>query len=284
MCEVNSCPAYELRWDHYFEEVALSKEQIDSVQSFLNAVDQIRTSWSTETFPWFRGEPANVKTPLIPKLYREKEDGSLHQENKLLQYFRMRAPVLGGESIPERGETDKWLFLAQHVGLPTRLLDWSENALCALHFAIEPSGYTGEGSGSPTVWMLDYVELNNLTLFELGEDMVPNAPTITWIKNLYNKNIRGAWELNRIGTELPIAIHATYIHPRMHSQRSCFTINGIDDEGFNKVLPNENVIRGILIDEGEIPIIRKQLREMGITHGALFPELDGLAKELTTVF
>ena len=102
--------------------------------------------------------------------------------------------------------------------------------------------------------------------------MVPNSPTITWIKNLFTKNIRGAWESNRIGTDLPMAIHATYIHPRMYAQKSCFTINGMDEQGFMKVITNDNVIQGIQIDSGQVTEIIKQLREMGITHGAVPPK------------
>jgi FRG domain len=66
--------------------------------------------------------------------------------------FRMKAPTFTPSDTPGRDETDQWLFLAQHVGLPTRLLDWTESSLVGLYFALQYS--------KPVVWMLDPFALN----------------------------------------------------------------------------------------------------------------------------
>jgi hypothetical protein len=111
---------------------------IRSVEQFIREVKADSAGWPCV---WFRGEP-KVATPLLPKLYRLKGDGTPHDENALLQSFRLKAPTFAIGPCPDRGATDQWLFLAQHVGLPTRLLDWSESALVGLYFALlesEPS-------------------------------------------------------------------------------------------------------------------------------------------------
>ena len=131
----------------------MDKHYIRSVDDFIVRVKRDSEGWP---HAWFRGEPGDVDTPLLPKLYRPRKDGSKHNENKLLQAFRMRAPIFAAASCPDRSAVDEWMFLAQHVGLPTRLLDWSESALVGLYFALL--------NDKPVVWMLNPMELNRLSV------------------------------------------------------------------------------------------------------------------------
>jgi hypothetical protein len=106
--------------------------QIQSVEDLIKAVREDSLPWHSKEPRWFRGEP-DVQTPLTPTLYRHC---LTPHENALLQMFRARATGCG-DAVPMREHTDQWLFLAQHAGLPTRLLDWSEGAQIALYFALK---------------------------------------------------------------------------------------------------------------------------------------------------
>ena len=123
---------------------------IKSIEQFIEAIRDGSSGWHDEEPRWFRGEPS-CNTPLMPTLYR----GGPRRENESLQMFRARGAGYSN-SVPHRDHTDQWLFLAQHVGLPTRLLDWSEGALIGLHFALK--------ADDPVVWMLNPLELNDLSV------------------------------------------------------------------------------------------------------------------------
>ncbi len=249
---------------------------ISSLEEFIGRVRTHRADWP---HAWFRGEPA-VATALLPKLYRPKTDGGQHNENRLLQFFRMKAPTFSARPIPNREATDQWLFLAQHVGLPTRLLDWTESALVGLHFALLEN--------EPVVWMLNPISLNRLSLAPSDAHGDGNDFPLTWVQpesgvNIGAENIHGAWQLDGPGLEYPVAVHPTNIHPRMSVQRSCFTVHGKRKASLKEMLPAADLIQ-FVIDPKVIPQMRNDLRLLGITHATVFPDLEGLAKDLAELF
>jgi hypothetical protein len=258
--------------------------KINSLNSYIDHIREDRKSWDGASIAWFRGEP-NGDTPLLPKVMRPRENGSLFDENKLLQMFRMKAPSFTQEKTPEVTQTDQWLFLAQHVGLPTRLLDWTESALIALYFAIK-------NNKEPIVWMISPLRLNALSVSnnERKRIIYRQVFPLTWFnpkndKNLGIENIKGAWENNYAGIELPIAVIPTYIHPRMSAQRSVFTVHGSIRKPINEMLKDkgmgDNLLRRYEIKPSIVQDLKKDLNILGIQESTAFPDLDGLSRELS---
>lgn len=254
---------------------------ITTIGGFISKVRKQYNEWGSPQYTWFRGEPI-IDTRLLPRLYRPLPDGSFHNENKLLQMFRMKAQSYTSFSTPPRDHIDEWLFLAQHVGLPTRLLDWTENALIALYFALKEK--------KPVVWMvnpikLDHYVYNNLSFENIAEfDEFP----LTWVRpahpkyNIGHENIRGAWENNK-GLELPVAVHPTYLHPRMSAQRSVFTVHGTDKRPLDQLVP-QNILTKFEINPRARQRIYRDLTILGIQEATVYPDLDGLARELASLY
>ena len=100
--------------------------EIHSVDEFLKYV----LTASSKGKYIYRGH-ASLSWQLKPSVGR-RDDYSIELENALFLQFKMKY----WSYTNERPTTDMdMLFLAQHYGLPTRLLDWSYNPLIALYFA-----------------------------------------------------------------------------------------------------------------------------------------------------
>ncbi|HEU4712584.1 MAG TPA: FRG domain-containing protein [Pyrinomonadaceae bacterium] len=189
----------------------------------------------------------NAQYELIPRLWRmigKKTDPALAaaEEKGLLTMFRKRAiPFLNREPT----STWEWLALAQHHGLPTRLLDWSGNPLAAAFFAVENDEY----SGNSAIWCYQ-----SRYPFDLESQADPfSVPTVEQI--------------------VP-----PYITARVAAQAGCFTIHP-----FHQPVSESDIKTKIVINDewGARAEIKHALHVFGIHRASLFPDLDGLCNHLT---
>ena len=115
-----------------------------------------------------------------------------------------------------------------------------------------------------------------------------NQRPLTWLREptLGSLNIKGAWESDAKGLDLPVAIAPTYMHPRMSAQLSRFTIHGKKKESLLDLIPKDDppMLYKYIIDLDAIDTLKKELRWLGVRESSLKPDLDGLAVDLADSF
>jgi hypothetical protein len=140
---------------------AMTKILIKDFQKFHDLVQGYNTTRHV-----FRGV-MDARYELLPKLGRPGMK-FLHNvpdvEGEMLRLFKdFATPYLPSHNL------SKWelLAIAQHHGLPTRLLDWSRNPLVAAYFAVEQ-----EFDGDSAIYVLrdmKYLNIDEIGPFDVKE-------------------------------------------------------------------------------------------------------------------
>jgi hypothetical protein len=151
----------------------------------------------------------------------------------------------------------------QHHGLPTRLLDWSTTFAVALHFAMR------RGAGDAAIWVLNPFELNKLTW---GIESLPPPEELE--SSYYDCFISE----EKVLEAKVVAIQPPRQTPRVLSQHAAFTLHNDVKTPLEKSYPS--ALQKILIPRSLRPQARQFLTLAGISEFSLFPDLDGLARDL----
>ncbi len=204
----------------------------------------------------YRGQ-GNGAEPLLPSIARMNdvvksyEDWNVLQDDLLHMFQQRSLPYLD----PTPTNSLQWLIIAQHHGLPTCLLDWTTNPLKALFFAVENPADDINGA----VWAFEPAGyFNDLTrIIEIKKG-----------------------RLDFIASYFP-----PHIDPLVIAQESCFTFFPLPDT-IKPIPPLENtkyykkevsdIIKFVIPRENKM-MCRHELRNLGISHSSLFPNLNGVA-------
>ena len=217
---------------------------------------------------WWRGQ-VNAAWGLVPSLYRH--GFAVNKESNINARFQMMAKARHA-SCPTGDDPSGWLFLMQHYGLPTRLLDWSESPLVGLYFAVE-AGAADDADAA--LWALCPTLLN---LYQLKRQAIcmPGSQDLIHL-------CREAFVSSDKSPDCRIISVLTEQSDIRHMiQQSVFTIHGCGTPMGD--LPEANrFLARIRIPAKAKSGFRQVLALFGISRAVLFPDLENLATELASL-
>jgi FRG domain-containing protein len=194
------------------------------------------------------------------------------EEHVLRNFIRYSRPYLATASVNE------WelLVLAQHHGLPTRLLDWSYSPLVAAHFAT----VNGKLASDRVVWRLDWQTVHRR--FGLPE----LALLIEDMQKLFGEDEPFTpWKLMRAGAARDFAcmIEPPSLDSRIESQSAVFSLCSDKRRSLAEFLADHDLADALtrfIIPAAEVARVRDQLDLVGMDERLIFPDLDGVAAKI----
>lgn len=217
------------------------------------------------TIFWFRGH-SSLEYELAPSALRyrsqDERERALGLVDEMKRFLGMKL-----SRPPEAGDQLGWMQVAQHYGLPTRLLDWTQNAAVALFFACA-SNVEKDG----VVVVLNPIELNQMVDPRLARILNPqrDADLIRPYFNLDGKkSTRG---------KRTIAINPTWNSERIALQQGCFTFHGSREFSLSRSQASSLLCVPILAEHKKS--LLNELERVGIGEMFIFPEPEHVCSHL----
>jgi hypothetical protein len=166
----------------------------------------------------------------------------IDDERKALEQFKLQArPYLGYSPESEI----EWLAIAQHHGMSTRLLDWTESLLVAAFFATMNAGISSGKRCDAVIY------------------------GVKGLQQISKQDEDQPFELEEPGIYRP-----PHITPRIPAQRSVFTLHP------DPTLPFVHRYSKWVVSSKACGNIKKILDSCAINESSLFPDIDGLSRYL----
>lgn len=290
--------------------------EIYSVQEFLNIIESLKDNYTytcrsvnSKIIPpqtltprfIFRGH-SSLEYKLLPSIFREETTNFSGRTTKYSQLeFNILSDFISEANRFAKGiQSDNyiaWLEIAQHFGVPTRLLDFTENPLVALYFACE-----NISSNDAAVCVLNVPSYNKKFYSDNSYFVLSNLSKqkVKYIvdSEIVYQDFQTQHYNNPSYLQFPWIYKPCYIEERMTLQSSIFMLwaaQKSDLEYFmeekNFLLFDENVnnkedgiLGKIIIPHNIKKHIIEQLNLLGVNEKSIYPGLDGIGKYIKTKY
>lgn len=196
-------------------------------------------------------------------------------EKHMLRNFKKYARV---PNPPEPEFDWPWLALAQHHGLPTRLLDWTYSPFVAMHFAT--ADYTKFDRDS-AIYAIAYADTKELLPTRAKDEIASEGPDILTV-DMLNKVEKSLFKYSSLSPD-PFV---TFFEPpsfddRIVNQYAVFSFLSNPETNLEDWLKDKNIDWfKVVIPHQLLWKVRDRLDQANINERMLFPGLDGLAQWL----
>lgn len=195
-------------------------------------------------------------------------------EGHLLRNFRKYAM----REWVRDGSIWNWLAVAQHHGLPTRLLDWTYSPYVAMHFATDDV-ISADRDG--VIWTIDYNRTNEL-LPEILRTQLAEEGSFVFTAEMLSRAAATLHEFDALsGTPFLLFFEPPSLDNRIVNQFALFSLLSSPRADLdNWLLQRPEVARRLILPAELKWEIRDKLDQANINERVLFPGLEGLSRWL----
>lgn len=195
-------------------------------------------------------------------------------ERHLIRNFKKYAH----KDIVEKDSLWHWLTMAQHHGLPTRLLDWTYSPLVAMHFATSD---LKKYQCDSVIWKIN-LEVAHQRLPADFTSVLKNEGANCFTTELLSKLICHLEEFDHLSqTWMLIFFEPSSLDSRLINQYALFSVMNDPSASLEKWAEiNHDIVKKILIPASLKWEIRDKLDQSNVTERVLFPGLEGLSSWL----